>query len=127
MSNASPSTAIVPATTDCTFGRAWLPFVTPGGAAVFCLTVVQVSRYGTDGPWATQCGWEQLAQMISGLASAENPEDPQPVPAEVTDCTTGCLTPPGAVVALARRVTEGGPWRCRCERPRRGRSDWAPC
>ena len=74
------------------------------------LIVVQVSCYGTGGPWATRRGWEQLAQATSGLAHAENPEDPQLVPAAVTDYTTGYLGAAGAAVALAQRATEGGSW-----------------
>lgn len=78
------------------------------------LVVVQVSCYGSTGPWAPRRGWEQLAQSASGLAWLEGDVggggEPRLIPAAATDYTTGYLAAAGALVALNRRSVEGGSW-----------------
>lgn len=80
------------------------------------VVVVQVSCYGSTGPWATRRGWEQLAQSVSGMSWAEGTVDangervPSLVPAAATDYTTGYLAAAGAIAALRRREVEGGSW-----------------
>lgn len=78
--------------------------------------IVYVSEncYGHVGPWAQRPGWEQLAQAATGMSHREGLEAPDTVPrlapAAVNDYTTGFLAAYGAMVALARRATEGGSW-----------------
>lgn len=74
------------------------------------IVVVQVSCYGLDGPWSGRRGWEQLAQATSGIAHAEDHDEPRLAPAAATDYTTGYLGAAGAAEALVRRATEGGSW-----------------
>lgn len=78
------------------------------------LVVVQLSCYGSTGPWGGRPGWEQLAQSASGMAWVEGEMDaggaPRLTPAAATDYTTGYLAAAGALVALGRRAVEGGSW-----------------
>jgi crotonobetainyl-CoA:carnitine CoA-transferase CaiB-like acyl-CoA transferase len=74
------------------------------------IVVVEVSCYGSEGPWSRRRGWEQLAQATSGIAHAEHPDRPRLVPAAATDYTTGYLGAAGAAAALVRQATEGGSW-----------------
>jgi crotonobetainyl-CoA:carnitine CoA-transferase CaiB-like acyl-CoA transferase len=78
------------------------------------IVVVEVSCYGSTGPWSERPGWEQLAQTASGIAWIEGDVDhggePCLLPAAATDYTTGYLAAAGALVALRRRATEGGSW-----------------
>lgn len=80
------------------------------------IVVVQVSCYGSTGPWADRPGWEQLAQSVSGISWDEGSDDaagervPSQVPAAATDYTTGYLAAAGAIAALRRRESEGGSW-----------------
>lgn len=77
--------------------------------------IVYVSEncYGHIGPWAQRPGWEQLAQAATGMSHREGlaaDGAPRLAPAAVNDYTTGFLAAYGALVALARRATEGGSW-----------------
>lgn len=78
--------------------------------------IVYVSEncYGHTGPWAERPGWEQLGQAATGMSyregSAAGDGRPRLAPAAVNDYTTGFLAAYGAMVALARRATEGGSW-----------------
>ena len=75
---------------------------------------VSLSCYGHTGPWAERPGWEQLAQSVSGLAEEHGrPGDPQLVPAALCDNTTGYLAAFGAMMALRRRMQEGGSYHVR--------------
>ena len=78
------------------------------------IVVVSINCYGHDGPWAGRPGWEQLAQTTSGMALEHSgPEHPALVGAALNDYTTGYLGAAGAMLALARRATEGGSWHVR--------------
>ena len=78
--------------------------------------IVYVSEncYGHVGPWAQRPGWEQLAQAATGMSYREGLQAadgvPRLAPAAVNDYSTGFLPAYGAMVALARRATEGGSW-----------------
>jgi hypothetical protein len=88
----------------------------PGDAAALRPGIVYVSEncYGPVGPWAERPGWEQLAQAATGMSwregEATEAGSPQLAPAAVNDYTTGWFGAYGAMVALARRATEGGSW-----------------
>jgi crotonobetainyl-CoA:carnitine CoA-transferase CaiB-like acyl-CoA transferase len=78
--------------------------------------IVYVSEncYGHVGPWAERPGWEQLGQAATGMSHREGQAAPDGVPrlapAAVNDYSTGYFAAYGAMVALARRATEGGSW-----------------
>ena len=75
---------------------------------------VSVNCYGHAGPWRERPGWEQLGQAATGMAYREGQSAPDGVPrlagVAVNDYSTGYLAAYGAMVALARRATEGGSW-----------------
>jgi crotonobetainyl-CoA:carnitine CoA-transferase CaiB-like acyl-CoA transferase len=76
------------------------------------LIVVAINCYGSTGPWARRRGWEQLGQVVTGLAAARAGDGrPELAPAAVCDYTTGYLAAYGAMHALARRAVSGGTWR----------------
>lgn len=75
--------------------------------------IVYVSEncYGHVGPWAERPGWEQLGQAATGMSYREGlPDAPRLAPAAVNDYSTGFLAAYGAMMALARRATQGGSW-----------------
>jgi hypothetical protein len=78
------------------------------------IIVVSINCYGHEGPWTGRPGWEQLAQTTSGMALEHSgSEHPALVGAALNDYTTGYLGAAGAMLALARRATEGGSWHVR--------------
>jgi crotonobetainyl-CoA:carnitine CoA-transferase CaiB-like acyl-CoA transferase len=78
------------------------------------LIYVSINCYGSVGPWKSRRGWEQLGQTVTGLAVAQGaPDPPQIMPAQVCDYTTGYLAALGILIALARRVREGGTYHVR--------------
>jgi crotonobetainyl-CoA:carnitine CoA-transferase CaiB-like acyl-CoA transferase len=78
--------------------------------------IVYVSEncYGPVGPWCERPGWEQLGQAATGMTFREGVAAPDGVPrlapVAVNDYSTGFFGAYGAMVALARRATEGGSW-----------------
>ena len=74
--------------------------------------IVYVSEncYGHVGPWAQRPGWEQLAQAAAGISHREGDGVPRLAPAAMNDYSTGFLGAYGAMIALAKRATEGGSW-----------------
>jgi crotonobetainyl-CoA:carnitine CoA-transferase CaiB-like acyl-CoA transferase len=90
------------------FGPDTLASLRPG------IIYVSLNCYGHSGPWAQRPGWEQLAQSVSGLAEeGGRPGDPRLVPAAPCDYTTGYLAACGAMMALIRRMKEGGSYHVR--------------
>ena len=78
------------------------------------LIYVSINCYGSVGPWQSRRGWEQLGQTVTGLAVAQGePNPPQIMPAQVCDYTTGYLAALGILIALGRRVREGGTYHVR--------------
>ncbi len=75
------------------------------------IVYVSVNCYGHEGPWQPRPGWEQLAQTVTGVATAQgSPDRPELVPAAACDYVTGYLAAYGTMIALARRAGEGGSW-----------------
>jgi crotonobetainyl-CoA:carnitine CoA-transferase CaiB-like acyl-CoA transferase len=78
--------------------------------------IVYVSEncYGHVGPWSERPGWEQLGQAATGMTYREGQSAadgiPRLAPAAVNDYSTGYFAAYGAMLALARRATEGGSW-----------------
>jgi hypothetical protein len=78
------------------------------------IVCVSENCYGHVGPWSQRPGWEQLGQAATGMSYREGTASPSGVPrlapAAVNDYTTGFFAAYGAMMALARRATEGGSW-----------------
>jgi crotonobetainyl-CoA:carnitine CoA-transferase CaiB-like acyl-CoA transferase len=78
------------------------------------LVVLDVSCFGSGGPFADRAGWEQVAQSVTGVCEAQGrltgAGQPKLVFAPVCDYTTGYLAAYGTLLALARRAREGGSW-----------------
>ncbi len=80
------------------------------------LVYVSLSAFGHTGPWAARRGFDTVVQSVSGitLRQAElvpgKAPGPQFYPVSAIDYCTGYLMAFGAMVALNRRVTEGGSW-----------------
>ncbi len=77
---------------------------------------VSLSAFGRVGPWAARRGFDTVVQTVSGITARQGelfpgPElGPQFYPVSAIDYLTGYLMAFGALLALARRVTEGGSW-----------------
>jgi hypothetical protein len=75
---------------------------------------VTISCYGSGGPFAGRAGWEQVGQSVSGIAYEHgkytNHGVPKLVFATVADYLTGYLGGYGALLALGKRLREGGSW-----------------
>ncbi|MFC0431556.1 CoA transferase [Kutzneria buriramensis] len=85
------------------FGPEELAALRPG------IIAVDVSAYGTTGPWGGRRGFDSLVQMVSGIADDNG--TPRSLPAQALDHGSGWLAAWGAITALRRRSSEGGSWR----------------
>ncbi|MDQ7975851.1 CoA transferase [Paraburkholderia sp. SARCC-3016] len=101
------------------FGPEALARLRPG------IVCVSISAYGHTGPWATRRGFDSLVQSASGIAHTEahaaGVDGPKHLPCQALDHGTGYLAAFGAMVALARRATEGGSWHVRLSLAQTGR------
>ena len=91
------------------------------------IVYISLSAFGHVGPWAMRRGFDTVVQTISGITSRQGslfPGDepgPQFYPVSAIDYLTGYLMAFGAMVALARRVREGGSWLVRISLAQTGR------
>jgi crotonobetainyl-CoA:carnitine CoA-transferase CaiB-like acyl-CoA transferase len=89
------------------------------------IVYVSLSAYGAAGPWSTRRGFDSLTQTASGMnhAEAEAAEvtGPKPLPCQALDHGSGYLLAFGAMVALMRRMQEGGSWHVEVSLARTGR------
>jgi crotonobetainyl-CoA:carnitine CoA-transferase CaiB-like acyl-CoA transferase len=89
------------------------------------IVYVSISAYGHTGPWAQRRGFDSLVQSASGIAWTESraaqSDEPKHLPCQALDHATGYLAAFGAMVALARRATEGGSWHVRVSLAQTGR------
>jgi crotonobetainyl-CoA:carnitine CoA-transferase CaiB-like acyl-CoA transferase len=91
------------------------------------IVCVSLSAFGHLGPWASRRGFDTVVQAVSGIAVRQGElfpgaaPGPQFYPAAAIDYTTGYLMAFGALVALARRVREGGSWLVRISLAQVGR------
>ncbi|WCM19102.1 CoA transferase [Paraburkholderia bryophila] len=101
------------------FGPDELARIRPG------IVYVSVSAYGHEGPWSQRRGFDSLVQSASGIAWTEQRAagwaEPKHLPCQALDHATGYLAAFGAMVALARRATEGGSWHVRVSLAQTGR------
>ncbi|MFC0398444.1 CoA transferase [Paraburkholderia rhizosphaerae] len=89
------------------------------------IVCVSICAYGHKGPWAARRGFDSLVQSASGIAYTEaraaGLDKPKHLPCQALDHGTGYLAAFGAMVALARRATEGGSWHVRLSLAQTGR------
>lgn len=80
------------------------------------IVYVSLSAFGRVGPWAGRRGFDTVVQTVSGITARQGElfpgaqPGPQFYPVSAIDYITGYLMAFGALVALARRATEGGSW-----------------
>jgi crotonobetainyl-CoA:carnitine CoA-transferase CaiB-like acyl-CoA transferase len=80
------------------------------------LVCVSLSAFSHTGPWAGRRGFDTVVQAVSGMTLRQGElfpgkeAGPQFYPLSAIDYCTGYLMAFGAMVALARRATEGGSW-----------------
>ena len=81
------------------------------------LVYVSINCYGADGPFSHRGGWEQIAQIMTGIAAegvqSSSGYKPKTLPAAANDYITGYLGAYGTLLALARRGREGGSYHVR--------------
>src|SRR5438094_2278223 len=91
------------------------------------IVFVSLCAFGHVGPWASRRGFDTVVQTVSGITSRQGElfpgaaPGPQFYPVSAIDYLTGYLMAFGAIVALARRVREGGSWLVRISLAQTGR------
>ena len=85
------------------------------------IVYVTLSAWGTEGPWKDRRGIDSIVQTVSGMAYAQGGDKPRLMPVSAIDYVSGYLMAYGAMVALARRATEGGSWLVRVSLARTGK------
>jgi len=89
------------------------------------IVYVTLSAWGSSGPWRERRGFDSIVQTVSGMACAQgagsDPAKPKLMPVSVIDYVSGYLMAFGAMVALARRATQGGSWLVRVSLARTGK------
>jgi hypothetical protein len=78
------------------------------------IVYVTLSAWGHEGPWAQRRGYDTIVQSANGMAYRADNQRPEFLPVSEQDYVAGYLLAYGAMVALARRVREGGSWFVRC-------------
>lgn len=93
------------------FGPEELSEICPG------IIYLSINCYGFDGPFSNRGGWEQVAQIMTGLTTEgigpNQINAPSLLPVAANDYITGYLGAYGALLALARRAKEGGSYHVR--------------
>ena len=88
---------------------------------------ISLSAFGRKGPWASRRGFDTVVQTVSGITDRQGElfpgaePGPQFYPVSAIDYITGYLMAFGSMVALARRVREGGSWLVRLSLAQTGR------
>ncbi len=89
------------------------------------IVYVSLSAYGSVGPWSGRRGFDSLTQTATGMnhaeAQAAGETAPKPLPCQALDHGSGYLLAFGALVALMRRMQEGGSWHVEVSLARTGR------
>ena len=91
------------------------------------IVYVSLSAFGRVGPWAARRGFDTVVQTVSGISNRQGElfpgaePGPQFYPVSAIDYLTGYLMAFGALVALGRRVREGGSWLVRISLAQTGR------
>lgn len=80
------------------------------------IVYVSLSAFGRVGPWSERRGFDTVVQTVSGITDRQGQlfpgaqPGPQFYPVSAIDYLTGYLMAFGTMVALGRRVREGGSW-----------------
>ena len=75
------------------------------------IVCVRSAHGAPTGPWRDRRGFDSIVQSVSGMALASGEGGkPQLLPVSAIDYVSGYLMAFGAMVALARRASEGGSW-----------------
>ncbi len=80
------------------------------------IVCVSLSAFGRVGPWAERRGFDTVVQTVSGITHRQGElfpgaePGPQFYPVSAIDYLTGYLMAYGTMIALGRRVREGGSW-----------------
>jgi hypothetical protein len=82
---------------------------------------VSLCAYSHKGPWSGLRGFDSLVQTASGISYEGGEGKPGPLPAQALDHVTGFLAAFGTMVALSRRMREGGSWLVRLSLAQTGR------
>jgi len=91
------------------------------------IVVVSLSAFSHAGPWASRRGFDTVIQTVSGITHRQGEvfpgaaPGPQFYPVSAIDFLAGYLMAFGTMVALRRRVTEGGSWHVRISLAQVGR------
>src|SRR5207247_9387016 len=91
------------------------------------IVVVSLCAFSHVGPWASRRGFDTVVQTVSGITSRQGElfpgaaPGPQFYPVSAIDYLTGYPMAFGAMVALRRRVSEGGSWLVRISLAQVGR------
>ena len=91
------------------------------------IVYISLSAFGRVGPWADRRGFDTVVQTVSGITHRQGKlfpgaePGPQFYPVSAIDYLTGYLMAFGALLALARRVREGGSWLVRISLAQVGR------
>ena len=89
------------------------------------IVYVTLSAFGHEGPWRERRGFDSLVQTVTGIAAeggrARGLDEARPLPCQALDHASGYLAAFGAMVALARRVKQGGSWMVRVSLAQTGR------
>ncbi len=86
------------------------------------MVYVTLSAWGNEGPWSRRRGYDTVVQAATGMADASQDDTgPKHLPVSAIDYVGGNLLAYGAMVALARRATEGGSWMVRASLATAGR------
>lgn len=86
------------------------------------IVYVTLSAWSHAGPWRFRRGYDTVVQAATGMAEASGGRaGPRHMPVSAIDYVSGNLMAFGAMVALARRATEGGSWLVRASLATAGR------
>ena len=91
------------------------------------IVYISLCAFGHEGPWASRRGFDTVIQTVSGITSRQgdlfpgSEPGPQFYPVSAIDYLTGYLMAFGGLVALHKRVNEGGSWLVRISLAQVGR------
>jgi crotonobetainyl-CoA:carnitine CoA-transferase CaiB-like acyl-CoA transferase len=91
------------------------------------IVYISLCAFSHVGPWASRRGFDTVVQTVSGITSRQGDlfpgatPGPQFYPVSAIDYLTGYLMAFGGMVALNRRVNEGGSWLVRISLAQVGR------
>jgi crotonobetainyl-CoA:carnitine CoA-transferase CaiB-like acyl-CoA transferase len=77
------------------------------------IVYITLSAWGHTGPWNARRGYDTVVQSANGMAYRPDQARPAFMPVSAQDYVAGYLMAYGAMVALAKRATEGGSWMVR--------------